>query len=61
MTRFKNSLGCVTIRKDQPTLQFIMINICIDFTSFVIARQVGAKEAFGFDDHFKPMGFILRP
>lgn len=33
----------------------------VDCTSFVIAKKVGASEAFGFDDHFKTMGFILRP
>ncbi len=33
----------------------------VDCTSFVIARRVRVKEAFGFDDHFKIMGFILRP
>jgi predicted nucleic acid-binding protein len=29
--------------------------------SFVIAKRVGVKGAFGFDDHFKTMGFILKP
>lgn len=33
----------------------------VDCTSFVIAKQKGVKEAFGFDDHFKTMGFILIP
>jgi len=33
----------------------------VDCTSFVVARQIGAKEAFGFDEHFYTMGFILRP
>jgi predicted nucleic acid-binding protein len=33
----------------------------VDCTSFVIAKKVGADEAFGFDEHFKTMGFILRP
>jgi predicted nucleic acid-binding protein len=33
----------------------------VDCTSFVIAKRVGVKEAFGFDDHFKTMGFILKP
>ena len=33
----------------------------VDCTSFVIAKRVGVKEAFGFDDHFKTMGLILKP
>ena len=33
----------------------------VDCTSFIIARRVGAKEAFGFDEHFNIMGLILRP
>ena len=33
----------------------------VDCTSFVIARRMGAVEAFGFDEHFKTMGFVLRP
>jgi predicted nucleic acid-binding protein len=33
----------------------------VDCTSFVTAKRVGVKEAFGFDDHFKTMGFILKP
>ena len=33
----------------------------VDCTSFVIAKRLGVKEAFGFDDHFKTMGFILKP
>lgn len=33
----------------------------IDCTSFVIASHAGVKEAFGFDEHFNTMGFILRP
>jgi len=33
----------------------------VDCTSFVIARHAGVKEAFGFDEHFNTMGFILRP
>ena len=33
----------------------------VDCTSFVIARHVGVKEAFGFDEHFSTMGFILKP
>ena len=33
----------------------------VDCTSFVIAKQKGVTEAFGFDDHFKTMGLILIP
>ncbi|MBW1715147.1 MAG: PIN domain-containing protein [Deltaproteobacteria bacterium] len=33
----------------------------VDCTSFVIASHAGVKEAFGFDEHFNTMGFILRP
>ena len=33
----------------------------VDCTSFVVADRMGVKEAFGFDDHFKTMGFILIP
>ncbi len=33
----------------------------LDCTSFVIVKRVGVKEAFGFDDHFKTMGLILKP
>ena len=33
----------------------------VDCASFVIAKRVGVKEAFGFDDHFKTMGLILKP
>jgi predicted nucleic acid-binding protein len=33
----------------------------VDCTSFVIATNIGVKEAFGFDDHFNTMGFVLRP
>jgi len=33
----------------------------VDCTSFVIARNIGVMEVFGFDEHFKTMGFILRP
>ena len=33
----------------------------VDCTSFVIASRVGAKEAFGFDEHFNIMGLILKP
>jgi Predicted nucleic acid-binding protein, contains PIN domain len=33
----------------------------VDCTSFVIARHVGVKEVFGFDEHFSTMGFILKP
>ena len=33
----------------------------IDCTSFVVASHAGVKEAFGFDEHFNTMGFILRP
>jgi predicted nucleic acid-binding protein len=33
----------------------------VDCTSFVIANRVGVKEVFGFDDHFKTMGHILKP
>ena len=33
----------------------------VDCTSFAIAERIGVKEAFGFDDHFKTMGFILKP
>jgi predicted nucleic acid-binding protein len=33
----------------------------VDCTSFVIAKQRRVKEAFGFGDHFKTMGFILIP
>ena len=33
----------------------------VDCTSFVIARHIGAVETFGFDEHFKTMGFTLRP
>jgi len=32
-----------------------------DCTSFVIAKRVGVKEAFGFGDHFKTLGLILKP
>jgi predicted nucleic acid-binding protein len=33
----------------------------VDCTSFVVSDRMGVKEAFGFDDHFKTMGFILIP
>jgi len=33
----------------------------VDCSSFVIARNVGVVEVFGFDEHFKTMGFTLRP
>jgi predicted nucleic acid-binding protein len=33
----------------------------VDCTSFVIASRAGVKEAFGFDQNFSTMGFILRP
>jgi predicted nucleic acid-binding protein len=33
----------------------------VDCTSFVIASHAGVKEAFGFDEHFNTMGFMLRP
>jgi predicted nucleic acid-binding protein len=33
----------------------------VDCTSFAIAKQLGVKEAFCFDDHFKTMGLILKP
>jgi len=33
----------------------------VDCTSFVIASHAGVKEAFGFDEHFNTMGFIVRP
>ncbi|MBW2707466.1 MAG: PIN domain-containing protein [Deltaproteobacteria bacterium] len=33
----------------------------VDCTSFAIATRGGVKEAFGFDDHFKTMGLILKP
>jgi uncharacterized protein len=33
----------------------------VDCTSFAIAERIGVKEAFGFDDHFKTMGLILKP
>ena len=33
----------------------------VDCTSFAIVKRVGVKEAFGFDDHFKTMGLILKP
>ena len=33
----------------------------VDCSSFVIARNIGVVEVFGFDEHFKTMGFTLRP
>jgi predicted nucleic acid-binding protein len=33
----------------------------VDCTSFVIARNIGVVEVFGFDEHFKTMGFTLKP
>lgn len=33
----------------------------VDCTSFIITKHSGAKEVFGFDNHFKTMGFILKP
>jgi len=33
----------------------------VDCTSFVIVKRVDVKEVFGFDDHFKTMGLILKP
>jgi len=33
----------------------------VDCTSFVISKRVGVREVFGFDDHFKTMGLILKP
>ena len=30
----------------------------VDCTSFVIAKRVGVKTAFGFDDHFQTMHFF---
>lgn len=33
----------------------------VDCTSFAIAGNIGVKEAFGFDDHFNTMGFVLKP
>jgi predicted nucleic acid-binding protein len=33
----------------------------LDCTSFAIVKHVGVKKAFGFDDHFKTMGLILKP
>jgi predicted nucleic acid-binding protein len=33
----------------------------VDCTSFVVARNIGVVEVFGFDEHFKTMGFILKP
>lgn len=33
----------------------------VDCASFVVARQAGVQEIFGFDRNFSMMGFILRP
>ena len=33
----------------------------VDCTSFAIAKRVGLKESFGFDNHFKTMDLILNP
>ena len=33
----------------------------VDCTSFATAKRLGVKEVFGFDDHFKTMGLILKP
>ena len=33
----------------------------VDCTSFIIAKLVGTNQAFGFDEHFRTMGFIRLP
>jgi len=33
----------------------------VDCTSFVICRRLKVQEVFGFDEHFRTMGFILKP